>query len=71
MVGIAGAIQPLTAGPEIFHRDMLVMAVLTLSLFVIGYGFRGPGRINRFEGALLLACYVSYTAFLIATASGE
>ncbi len=49
---------------------MLVMAVLTLSLFVIGYGFRGPGRINRFEGALLLACYVSYTAFLIATASG-
>ena len=70
VVGIAGAIQPLTAGPEIFHRDMLVMAVLTLSLFVIGYGFRGPGRINRFEGALLLACYVSYTAFLIATASG-
>lgn len=25
------------------------MAALTLSLFVIGYGFRGPGRINRIE----------------------
>ena len=69
VVGIAGAIQPLTAGPEVFNRDILVMAGLTLSLFVIGYGFRGPGRINRFEGALLMACYVGYTAFLVGTTS--
>ena len=69
VVGIAGAIQPLAAGPEVFNRDILVMAGLTLSLFVIGYGFRGPGRINRFEGALLMACYVGYTAFLIGTTS--
>jgi len=45
----------------------LVMAGLTLSLFVFGYGFRGPGRINRLEGAVLLACYVGYTAYLITT----
>lgn len=63
VVGIAGAIQPLAAGPEVFNRDILVMAGLTLSLFVIGYGFRGPGRINRFEGALLMACYVGYDCF--------
>ena len=63
------AIQPLAAGPEVFNRDILVMAGLTLSLFVIGYGFRGPGRINRFEGALLMACYVGYTAFLVGTIS--
>ena len=69
VVGIAGAIQPLAAGPEVFNRDILVMAGLTLSLFVIGYGFRGPGRINRFEGALLMACYVGYTAFLVGTIS--
>ena len=69
VVGIAGAIQPLAAGPEVFNRDILVMAGLTLSLFVIGYGFRGPGRINRFEGALLMACYVAYTAFLVGTTS--
>ena len=62
-------IQPLAAGPEVFNRDILVMAGLTLSLFVIGYGFRGPGRINRFEGALLMACYVAYTAFLVGTIS--
>ena len=69
VVGIAGAIQPLAAGPEVFNRDILVMAGLTLSLLVIGYGFRGPGRINRFEGALLMACYVAYTAFLVGTTS--
>ena len=69
VAGIAGAIQPLAAGPEVFYRDILVMAGLTLSLFVIGYGFRGPGRINRFEGAMLMACYVGYTAFLVGTTS--
>jgi len=70
VVGIAGAIHPLAVGPEVFHRDMLVMAALTLSLFVIGYGFRGPGRINRIEGAVLLACYGGYTAYLIGTVFG-
>ena len=40
VVGIAGTIHPLSVGPEVFNRDMLVMAALTLSLFVIGYGFR-------------------------------
>ena len=70
VVGIAGTIHPLAVGPEVFNRDMLVMAALTLSLFVIGYGFRGPGRINRIEGAVLLACYVGYTAYLISTVFG-
>ena len=64
VVGIAGAIAPLAAGPEVFSRDMLVMGVLTLSLFVFGYGFRGPGRVNRFEGGVLLACYIGYTGWL-------
>ncbi|MDX9894929.1 calcium/sodium antiporter [Desulfofustis limnaeus] len=73
VVGIAGAIHPLTVGPEVFNRDMLVMAALTVSLFVIGYGFRGPGlgRINRIEGAFLLACWVGYTALLISTVFGQ
>ncbi len=70
VVGIAGAIHPLEVGPEVFNRDILVMAALTLSLFVIGYRFRGPGRINRIEGAVLLACYVGYTTYLISTVFG-
>ena len=70
VVGIAGTIHPMGAGPEVFNRDMLVMGALTLSLFAIGYGFRGPGRINRFEGAILLVSWVGYTAYLISTVFG-
>jgi len=65
VVGIAGAIHPLTVDSEVLWRDAMFMGVLTLSLFVIGYGFRGEGRINRVEGAVLLAAYVGYTTYLI------
>ena len=70
VVGIAGTIHPMVVGPEVFSRDVMVMAALTASLFIIGYGFRGPGRINRFEGAALLTCYVGYTFYLITTVFG-
>lgn len=67
VVGIAGLIGPLSVGPEVFSRDIMVMAGLTLLLFVFGYGFRGPGRINRFEGGAMLAAYIAYTGYLIST----
>ncbi|PLX47502.1 MAG: calcium/sodium antiporter [Desulfobulbaceae bacterium] len=67
VVGIAGTIQPMGVGPEVFGRDVMVMTALTLSLFVVGYGVRGPGRINRFEGAFLLACYLGYNFYLVRT----
>lgn len=66
VVGIAGTIHPMTVGSEVLSRDILVMAVLTVSLFIFGYGFRGrPGRINRVEGSVLLACYMGYVGYLI------
>ncbi|ADK86542.1 Na+/Ca+ antiporter, CaCA family [Desulfarculus baarsii DSM 2075] len=67
VVGIAGMIHPLAVEPAILWRDCMVMTALTLSLFVIGYGFRGPGtgRINRFEATGLLVAYVAYTAWLV------
>lgn len=64
VVGVAGAIHPMTVAQEIFSRDILVMSVLTISLFIFCYGFRGPGRINRFEAVLLLASYIGYIVFL-------
>lgn len=67
VVGIAGMISPMAVGPEVLSRDVLVMIALTVSLFVFGYGFRGPGRINRVEGGLLLSAYIAYTAYLIST----
>jgi len=71
VVGIAGTIQPMDVGPEVFSRDMLTMAALTLSLFVIGFGFRSPGQINRFKGAALLASYVGYTVVLAGSVIGH
>ena len=71
VVGIAGTIHPMAVGPEVFSRDILVMSLLTVSLFVIGYGFRGPGRINRLEGGALLACYIGYNAYLVSGVIGQ
>jgi len=66
VVGIAGSIHPFAVEPETLSRDMVVMGALTISLFLIGYGFRGRrGRINRIEGAILLSTYVGYTGWLI------
>ena len=67
VVGLAGSIHPMAAEPEVFTRDMLVMGALTLALFFFAYGFRGPGRINRIEGALLLAAFAGYTTYLLST----
>ena len=68
VVGIAGAIHPMNVGPDILSRDILLMTVLTLSLFVFGYGFGGKqGSISRINGGLLLLCYVAYSGYLIST----
>ena len=66
VVGIAGTIHPIAVEPETLSRDMVVMGALTVSLFLIGYGFRGrQGRVNRIEGAALLLVYLGYTTWLI------
>lgn len=68
VVGIAGTIHPVEVPPEVITRDMAVMGALTLSLFAIGYGFRGrQGRVNRIEGAVLLAVFLGYTGYLVST----
>ena len=67
VVGIAGTISPMQVGPEVLQRDIAIMAALTVALFAMSFGFRKQGRINRLEGALLLACFVGYTAYLIST----
>lgn len=70
VVGVAGLIAPLPAGPEVLWRDLPLMAALTLSLFIFGFGFRRGrgGRINRVEGGILVAVYGAYITYLVATA---
>ncbi len=67
-VGLAGVIHPMQVGPEVLYRDIVVMGVLTVFLFIIGVGVGGRGRINRVEGAFLLCCYIGYNCYLILNA---
>lgn len=71
VIGIAGTISPTILEPDILTRDIPVLIVLTIVLFVTCYGFRsdGPGRVNRWEGVLLLFGYVVYNITLAFTAA--
>ncbi len=65
VIGIAGLIHPLDVPPEILTRDLLSVAIFSLALFVFCLGLGKPGRVSRMEGALLLAGYIGYTAWLL------
>lgn len=65
VVGLAGVIAPIDVGTEVLIRDLPVMAGLTVLLFLMGWGFRGPGRINRVEAGVLLTVYLIYTVVVL------
>lgn len=69
-VGVAGAVRPGPFDLDILTRDFPVMIALTLALFAMAYGFKGHGRINRAEGAVLVAAFTAYMAHLLLTAPG-
>lgn len=64
VLAVPGLIAPGPFDPLVLTRDMPMMIGLTLALFVMGYGFGGVGRINRFEGALLVLAFIAYQAVL-------
>ena len=68
VLGIPGIISAGPVDPAVVTRDMPVMSALTVALLLMAYGFSGEGRINRLEGALLLAAYAGYTSLLYFTA---
>lgn len=66
VVGIAGSISPMASvAPEVLNRDWPAMIVLMVLLFAVAYGFRGQGRINRWEGAGLLLIFIAYNIYLV------
>lgn len=68
VVGLAGAIQPLTIEASVLYRDVGLMLALTCVLFLFGFGFKGrQGRINRWEGSVLILTYLLYTAWLVSS----
>jgi cation:H+ antiporter len=68
VLGLPGLLRPAPVQPEVLSRDVPIMAALTVALLIMAYGFTGEGRINRFEGLLLLAAYTGYGTLLYFTA---
>ena len=63
VLGCSASISPLPMG-GINNVDMLVLVVSTILFWIVGCFFK-KRTITRLEGALLVICYVMYTAFLI------
>jgi cation:H+ antiporter len=68
VLGIAASIKEVHFEPSILTRDMPVMFVFTVLLFFMAYGIRGPGRIRRSSGVLLLILFFAYQAVVWRTA---
>lgn len=69
VVGIAGTIQPMQVEPSFLYRDVLIMLVLSVALFIFCIGLKGrQGRLNRLEGGVFVVGYVAYTWYLVQSA---
>ena len=67
VLAIPGLISPSALAEGILERDMPVVLILTIMLFVMAYGFRGEGKINRLEGGLLLSAFIAYQLLLFSS----
>jgi cation:H+ antiporter len=64
VLGIAAAIRPVEAPSILLARDFPVMFLMTGLLFFMAGDFRGPGKISRRSGLLLLTLFISYQALV-------
>lgn len=68
VVGLASVIHPMAVSPDILQRDIPIMVILTVLLLIFCLGKKGQASIGRGKGAVLLASFIGYTVYLIATA---
>lgn len=67
VIGLAGIIQPITVDSSFLYRDGLLMLGTTVALLIFCLGIRGPGKVSRWEGVLLLICFLVYNLYLLRT----
>jgi cation:H+ antiporter len=60
VLGIAAVIHPVELLPIILARDFPAMFLITGALYLMASDFRGPGRIGRRSGSVLLTMFVGY-----------
>jgi cation:H+ antiporter len=69
VLGIAATISPVAVDELMLKQDYPVMFLFTVLLFFMAYGLRGPGRISRRSGVLLLTIFLSYQVLIWITAT--
>lgn len=66
VLAIPGLITPGAIEPSLLTRDLPVMLIFTVALFMVAYGWRGKaGHVSRLEGSLLFLGYLAYLALLM------
>lgn len=66
---VPGLLAPSLVNDDVLLRDLPLMMGLTLALFIMGRGSGKDGHINRYEGSVLLACFIAYQGWLLYTAT--
>ena len=66
VLGMPGLIAPGLIDADAATRDMYVMLGLTILLLIFSFNFKGSRRINRLEGAVLVAAFLGYQFILFA-----
>jgi cation:H+ antiporter len=65
VLAIPALITPTQLQAETLTRDLPIMLGVTVLIFLMAFGFGKPDRnINRFEGGLLLACFIGYMTMI-------
>ena len=67
VLGIASAVQTVELQPIFLARDFPAMFLITGALYLMASDFRGPGRIGRASGGLLLAMFIGYMVLVWAS----
>ncbi|HEB99299.1 MAG TPA: calcium/sodium antiporter [Thiotrichales bacterium] len=71
VLSMPGLLAPGPVEPAVVNRDFPIMLGLTAAFFLMAYGLRGRGRINRPEAIGLLCCYLGYQALLYFSAQQQ
>jgi cation:H+ antiporter len=69
VLGIAASIHPVEVDALILKQDFPVMFLFTVALFFMAYGLRGPGRIRRRSGLVLVTLFTAYQVLIWLTAA--
>jgi cation:H+ antiporter len=67
VAGLAGLIEPLDVETAVLWRDLPVMAVLALRLYLLGRAERRPTHMGKTAGRVLVAVYLLHAAALVVT----